>query len=231
MDFKTNIVQDATLPGVLKKSLIYFKRSSVHSSSAYNINSDKNKVSTPSKKSCVSTRSFPENFTLYHHVGNGTTHLSLLSLCTEFDKNKFQPFHVKVEHGSQDLTNFCFLQNEMSKSYAIYFSLDECAKIAPIQLLVNFLKQKSILSFLFVPCAHDILLDFFASEHTLSKIARGSMNPLTVLKGSHPWNYSNHTNPVIKCNHKYFKHLLSKNFQTCAQNFFTFDQLKSFVSE
>ena len=37
-----------------------------------------------------------------------------------------------------------------------------------------------------MPCAHDILLDFFASEHTLPKIARGLINTLTVLKGSHP---------------------------------------------
>ena len=65
MDFKTNIVQDPTIPDVLKKSLINFKRSSVHSSSAYNMNSNKNKVPTPSKKSCVSTHSFPENFKFY----------------------------------------------------------------------------------------------------------------------------------------------------------------------
>ena len=52
--------------------------------------------------------------------------------------------------------------------------------------LTALLKQQSITSFLFVPCAHNILLDYFASDHTLPKIARGSTDPLTVLKGSHP---------------------------------------------
>ena len=76
----------------------------------------------------------------------------------------------------------------MSDSYAIYFSSDNCTHIAPIKTLTTLLKQLTITSFLFVPCAHDhnILLDYFASDHTLPKIARGSTDPLTVLKGSYP---------------------------------------------
>jgi len=74
----------------------------------------------------------------------------------------------------------------MSDSYAIYFSSEDCTHIAPIKTLTTLFKQQTISSFLFVPCAHDILLDYFASDHTLPKIAKGSIDPLTVLKGSHP---------------------------------------------
>ena len=74
----------------------------------------------------------------------------------------------------------------MSDSYAIYFSSDDCTHIAPIKTLTTLLKQLTITSFLFVPCAHNILLDYFTSDHTLPKIVRGSIDPLTVLKGSHP---------------------------------------------
>ena len=174
------------MPAVLKKALITFKHSSVHSSSAYNINSHKFKVPTPCKTLCPSILEFPESFTLYHHVENDISSFSLLSLCTEFDKHKFHPFNVEVNFGCTDLTNFCFLQNEMSDSYAVYFSSEDCPHIAPIKTLTTLLKQQTITSFLFVPCAHNILLDYFASDHTLPKIARGSTDPLTVLKGSHP---------------------------------------------
>ena len=97
----------------------------------------------------------------------------------------------------------------MSDSYAIYFSSDNCTHIAPIKTLTTLLKQLTITSFLFVPCAHNILLDYFASDHTLPKIARGSIDPLTVLKGSHP----------LK---------LFQLYQTCVLGYFTLDQFEFF---
>ena len=75
----------------------------------------------------------------------------------------------------------------MSDSYAIYFSSEDCTHIAPIKTLTTLLKQQII--FFLLLClshGHHILLDYFASDHTLPKIAKGSIDPLTVLKGSHP---------------------------------------------
>ena len=134
----------------------------------------------------VPSKSIPLSLTIYHHVDNNTRSFSLLSLITEFDVNKFHPFHVEVTHGNEDLTNFCFLQREMSDSYAITFSND--AEKLSVHALTTLLKSKEITSFLFIPCAHQILLDYFATSHTLPKIARGSISPLTctVLKHSHP---------------------------------------------
>ena len=97
----------------------------------------------------------------------------------------------------------------MSDSYAFYFSSNDCTHIAPIKTLTTLLKQLTITSFLFVPCAHNILLDYFASDHTLPKIARGSTDPLTVLKGSHP----------LK---------LFQLYQTCVLGYFTLDQFEFF---
>ena len=64
----------------------------------------------------------------------------------------------------------------MSASYAIYFTSDGSTLKITIQQLVALIKQQQIASFLFIPCTHDILLDFFASEHTLPRIARGSID-------------------------------------------------------
>ena len=72
----------------------------------------------------------------------------------------------------------------MSDSYAIYFSSEDCTHIAPIKTLTTLLKQQII--FFLLLClshGHHILLDYFASDHTLPKIAKGSIDPL---KGSHP---------------------------------------------
>ena len=97
----------------------------------------------------------------------------------------------------------------MSDSYAIYFSSDDCTHIALIKTFTTLLKQLTITSFLFVPCAHNILLDYFASDHTLPKIARGSIDPLKVLKDFHP----------LK---------LFQLYQTCVLGYFTLDQFEFF---
>jgi hypothetical protein len=175
-------LHDPTFPDILKSALTKFKQSSVHSSGRYNINSDLFKSPTTFKRVHQSVRNFPESFTVYRSTKKDFSSLSLLSLITDFDKNRFHPFHVEVRYGSQDLTIFCFLQNEMSASYAIYLTSDGSTLKITIQQLVALIKQQQIASFLFIPCAHDILLDFFASEHTLPRIARGSIDPLTVLK-------------------------------------------------
>ena len=118
----------------------------------------------------VPSKSIPLSLTIYHHVDNNTRSFNLLSLITEFDVNKFHPFHVEATHGNEDLTNFCFLQHEMSDSYAITFSND--AEKLSVHVLTTLLKSKKITSFLFIPCAHQILLDYFATSHTLPKICQ-----------------------------------------------------------
>ena len=183
-DFQSNISADPMIPHILKSALTKFKNSSPYSSSSYNINSDKFKSPSFMRMHVVPSKSIPLSLTIYHHVNNNTRSFNLLSLITEFDVNKFHPFHVEVTHGSEDLTNFCFLQREMSDSYAITFSND--AEKLSVHALTTLLKSKEITSFLFIPCAHQILLDYFATSHTLPKIARGSISPLTVLKHSHP---------------------------------------------
>ena len=92
-----------------------------------------------------------------------------------------------MHESPQGFTLYHQVENEMSDSYAIYFSSEDCTHIAPIKTLTTLLKQQ-IIFFLLLCLSHGhyILLDYFASDHTLPKIAKGSIDPLTVLKGSHP---------------------------------------------
>ena len=64
-------------------------------------------------------------------------------------------------------------------------SLRRWHKEVDIKRLTYALKKQELTSFLFVLCAHNILLDFFVTTHSLPKIARGSIDPFTVLKGCH----------------------------------------------
>ena len=107
-DFKSNILHDPTIPNILKSALTNFKGTSVHSSGHYNINSDLFKSPTIYKRAHQSVRQFPESFTVYHNPERDFSSLSLLSLITDYDKNKFQPFQVELNMDHKTSQTFVF---------------------------------------------------------------------------------------------------------------------------
>jgi len=85
----------------------------------------------------------------------------------------FKPFNVEVSYGDADVTNFSFIQNEMSDLYAFGpTSKDDNITYLSVSDLVSRLKSKSILKFLFIPAAPHILLRYHTSSVTLPAIAR-----------------------------------------------------------
>ena len=126
---------------------------------------------------------FPSQYTIMLRMR--CKHL-VFFLITEFDNHKFQPFQVEVTFGQTDHTNFCFLQHKMRNLYALFISSEGDMERIDIKRLTYALKKQELTLFLFVPCAHNILLGFFATTHSLPKRERGSIDLLIVLKGCHP---------------------------------------------
>jgi len=70
-------------------------------------------------KEKISHIPFPTSYTLYHDPDRNLTTINLISLISDYSqKSIFKPFNVQVTHGEADVTNFSFIQNEMSDSYA-----------------------------------------------------------------------------------------------------------------
>ena len=84
-DFKSNIVQDPSIPPALKPALISFKQTHPTCQASYNINSACFKKPTSlAKHTTSSTSSFPSSFTQYHDPDRKLTAINLLSLITDF---------------------------------------------------------------------------------------------------------------------------------------------------
>ena len=165
---------------MLKPALISFKQSHPACNALYNINSTSFKMPRSLAKDTRSdTSSFPSSFTQYHEPDHNLTTLNLLSLISDFShKFIFKPFHVDVRYGDVDLTNFFFIQYELKKSYAfgptsedgniVYLSVDK---------FISHLKKKTISSFLYIPFAPHILLQFHTSsiEHSSGNSQRNAV--------------------------------------------------------
>ena len=149
-DFKSNVLQDPSIPSVLKPALISFKQLHPACNASYNINSASFKMPRSLAKDTRSdTSSFPSSFTQYHDPDCNLTALNLLSLISDYShKFIFKPFHVDISYGDVDLMNFSFIQYELEKSYAfgptsedgniVYLSVDK---------LISHLKKKQYLPF------------------------------------------------------------------------------------
>ena len=193
-DFKSNIVQDPSIPPALKPALISFKQTHPTCEASYNINSACFKKPTSlAKHTTSSTSSFPSSFTQYHDPDRKLTAINLLSLITDFShKFIFKPFHVDVTYGETDLTNFSFIQTEMEKSYAFGSTYDDGNIVyLSVDKLISHLKSNTISSFLFVPFAPNVLLKFHTSSVVLPAIAKGNLSAMTVLNNCHPYELFN----------------------------------------
>ena len=188
-DFKSNVLENPSIPPVLKSAVISFKKSHPVILNSYNINSPTFRVPKFLTKEKISHIPFPTSYTLYHDPDRNLTTINLLSLISDYSqKSIFKPFNVQVTHGEADVTNFSFIQNEMSDSYAFGpSSKDDNITYLSVVDLVSRLKSKSILNFLFMPAAPHILLRYHASSVTLPAIARGSLSAMSPLHNSHPY--------------------------------------------
>ena len=188
-DFKSNVLENPSIPPVLKSAVISFKKSHPVVLNSYNINSPTFRVPKFLTKEKISHIPFPTSYTLYHDPDRNLTTINLLSLISDYSqKSIFKPFNVQVTHGEADVTNFSFIQNEMSDSYAFGpSSKDDNITYLSVVDLVSCLKSKSILNFLFMPAAPHILLRYHASSVTLPAIARGSLSAISPLHNSHPY--------------------------------------------
>ena len=194
-NFKSDVFSNPSIPDILKTAVITFKATNSRCLATYNINSPIFK--TPStlcveykkRKSSQQSSTFSTSFTQYYDPDRNLTTVNLLALVSEYsDKLTFKPFFVIVNFGQHDVTNFCFLQNEMPDSSAFGPDADNGSLVQlTITQLITRLKDQSIQHFLFLPAAPHILLDYHATSVILPSIAKGSVSPIALLKSCHPY--------------------------------------------